>query len=795
MSISRYLFVNLVTLSSLSFFATEIDAQAAVDTVEEIIVTARKRSESAADVPIAISVITATDLDDTANVGVIDIDELIPNISYNVNPTNNGSAQVGIRGIGSENYDVVQDPKIAVYVDDAYISRPQGNLFEMWDMDRIEVLRGPQGTLFGRNTTAGAVQLVHNKPNLESFSGAIRLGLGERNYNEHAVMINLPLSEKAALRVSSIARDQDGYIRNTINNEMTGSTNVDVIRAALAVEPIENLSLNFTYAKSDRDELRLLGACTWISGSYGYPAIPQLGFLYQAVGQLQGIIDNCNSAVPGVSASEDNPMDNQVLNQRYTMNLDYETAAGTFSIIHSKTDMDSLSGSWGLGLSGFGAHYLDTPDSLFQSDYESTEYKFVTNINGNIDLVVGYFDFKEDSTSRVDIEQFHDWTPTIQDLMTDCSALFGLPAGALSCGAGMVGVKAGQSTRGRFTTNNLSDAYFFEASIALTEQLNLSVGYRNTDESKEATARYTTMPLGPTEASIFELPVGAEFPFGLVLPAQGSVAQCEHTLINNICNAANDFSQSTPRITADYTFDNGNMIYASYAEGFASGGFNANVKLQQYEPEFSENIEFGFKGSIGKVKLNAAYFLMEYQNQQIITALIEGNVPVLRVVGVQQVDLDGIELEASYSISDHLFVNVFYGDFNGEYGEYILPDGTDLTSLNYDGFGPQYNSGISLVHSASNKFGELNSVLTYTKKGSDYFHTSQEPFTQSDPYSLLNFTSTLSVGDDLDITLYGKNLTDELYINGGYGDAASAGFFTMYYGAPREGGIKITKRF
>ena len=113
----------------------------------------------------------------------------------------------------------------------------------------------------------------------------------------------------------------------------------------------------------------------------------------------------------------------------------------------------------------------------------------------------------------------------------------------------MVGVKAGQSTRGRFTTNNLSDAYFFEASIALTEQLNLSVGYRNTDESKEATARYTTMPLGPTGASIFELPVGAEFPFGLVLPAQGSVAQCEHTLINNICNAANDFSQSTPRIT------------------------------------------------------------------------------------------------------------------------------------------------------------------------------------------------------------------------------------------------------
>ena len=143
-------------------------------------------------------------------------------------------------------------------------------------------------------------------------------------------------------------------------------------------------------------------------------------------------------------------MDNQVLNQRYTMNLDYETAAGTFSIIHSKTDMDSLSGSWGLGLSGFGAHYLDTPDSLFQSDYESTEYKFVTNINGNIDLVVGYFDFKEDSTSRVDIEQFHDWTPTIQDLMTDCSALFGLPAGALSCGAGMVGVKSWSEYKGTF---------------------------------------------------------------------------------------------------------------------------------------------------------------------------------------------------------------------------------------------------------------------------------------------------------------------------------------------------------
>ena len=180
--------------------------------LEEVVVTARQREERVQSVPIPITALTAEQLVTRNLMEIRDLEKLSPNTAIDYSSVNGTSIQVFMRGIGQVNWAATQDPKIGVYVDGVYYSRPQGALIDFNDVDRVEVLRGPQGTLFGRNTTAGLIHVINNRPSSEAFESDITLGAGNDGQSNYGLVVNAPLSANWAARLAISGQQADGVI-------------------------------------------------------------------------------------------------------------------------------------------------------------------------------------------------------------------------------------------------------------------------------------------------------------------------------------------------------------------------------------------------------------------------------------------------------------------------------------------------------------------------------------------------------------------------------------------------------
>ena len=206
------LFFIVFSLSVFTIQAQDSSSESA-DAMEEVITTARRTEESVTDVPIAISAFTGSDLEEKGITNMENI-SIVSNINYQKSANNQSVASVSVRGMGSSRGAIQWDNKIALYVDDAYMIRPQGSLFDLFDVANLQVLKGPQGTLFGKNTSSGAILVNNNLPVVGEFDSSVKVSMGQRNLNSVAAMMNLPLTSNAAMRVVGITKKQDGYINN-----------------------------------------------------------------------------------------------------------------------------------------------------------------------------------------------------------------------------------------------------------------------------------------------------------------------------------------------------------------------------------------------------------------------------------------------------------------------------------------------------------------------------------------------------------------------------------------------------
>ena len=171
MRFSKVLFRFVIfPLILVPYVVSAADEEATGGVMEEIVVTARKREETAQSVPIPISALSEAQLEARNITDLQDVERITPNMDFETSAVGNQNTQVFIRGIGQVNWSTTQDPKIGIYIDGVYLSRPQGGLVDLMDVERVEVLRGPQGTLFGRNTTAGLIQIITKGPSQEQES-------------------------------------------------------------------------------------------------------------------------------------------------------------------------------------------------------------------------------------------------------------------------------------------------------------------------------------------------------------------------------------------------------------------------------------------------------------------------------------------------------------------------------------------------------------------------------------------------------------------------------------------------
>lgn len=221
--------------------------------LEEVLVTAQKKVESLQDAPISIKAFGPQQLEAQGIEGLGDIGTKVPGMTVEPFPINNATLRIFIRGVGIFDVQVTQDAPVGVYMDGIYIARSTGTAIDIADLERIEILKGPQGTLYGRNTTGGAINLITRRPSVDEFEFKQKFVLGDRNLLTSNTMINLPLSETLAAKLAYMYSTQDGYIDNTGPGGDFGDKEVQGVRLDMRWQPIDALTVDYTYDKSAFD--------------------------------------------------------------------------------------------------------------------------------------------------------------------------------------------------------------------------------------------------------------------------------------------------------------------------------------------------------------------------------------------------------------------------------------------------------------------------------------------------------------------------------------------------------------
>jgi len=329
----------IFSLLLIPYAVSAADEEANGGVMEEIVVTARKREETAQSVPIPISALSETQLEARNITDLQDVERITPNMDFETSAVGNQNTQVFIRGIGQVNWSTTQDPKIGIYIDGVYLSRPQGGLVDLMDVERVEVLRGPQGTLFGRNTTAGLVQIITKGPSQEQES-YLKLGYGTDGHEMFGGMLNLPLSDNMAARFAIYGKETDGYMLNAYSGEMHGNENSTSYRASLARDG-EVYSARFTFDRFEQDQLSALGSCRFTGPEVGALAegLAAVAFIF---GSYDSMKANCRNSSPNHSYDNSPNPNSESQVTSYTLTQTFDLSVGELSLYLTKETLNLL---------------------------------------------------------------------------------------------------------------------------------------------------------------------------------------------------------------------------------------------------------------------------------------------------------------------------------------------------------------------------------------------------------------------------------------------------------------------
>ena len=726
--------------------------------IEEVVVTARKRDESLMDVPLSVSALSASDLARFQVDDLGDIQNIVPNLSLNMGDAAN--AVIYIRGVGQRDSLSFADPGVGVYLDDVYMGRAQGSFLDVVDVTRIEVLRGPQGTLYGRNTIGGAIKYVTAGPT-EAPLFETEAAVGD--YGEYRLKATLsgPLNHDGTLlgRLSLAHVAHDGYSDNVFSGAGDGADGDKQMiagRLHLRYSPQEELSFNLTLDRSVNDPDRSITPARVTGG----PTLVQNTAAFQPTQDPFRVEANFNDVeklkVEGIGLTVDYQVSDAVGLKSITSfrKLEYET----------HIDLD------GTGFEIFGVH-VDQSQEQF-----SEELQLSYDSGGAIKALAGVYYFSEDDVTPDGISN----TEPID----------------FSGGAGVF-----YSPYGTVSENDQSVeavAVFGEISWFVTTALEFTVGARYTSESKELKRR-ACQALGA---------------LGMVLP---DIGDC-----NPPPNSANpfalnldldeDFSKVTPKLGVAYRLEDGSLAYLTYARGFKSGGFDGrigyngasddgavNTQALPYDPEVADTYEVGWKSSLadGRLRVSAAAFLNDYQDLQLssFSATPAGGFATV-FTNAGRAENWGFEAELLAEPVPNLLVSLGVGYLKAEYSEFINSANEDvgdaLTPINSPeltgNLGLQYRRPLGWAHLI------LGADLAYR---SDYFvDVNNLEALHQDDFVLVNTSVTLEApSGKWSLSLGVKNLADEEYITHGFDLTAFPGVGLAYYGKPRTYRIQARYRF
>jgi iron complex outermembrane recepter protein len=773
--------------------------------LDEITVSARRREERLLDQPMSIAALTGDQMQVQGIYSIDQASKFVPNVTLTTDDRANNT-RIIIRGIGGGFPDPVFVFGSGMYIDGHYVPTSLGGYMSTADVERIELLRGPQGTLFGKNVTGGLVNIITTKPQSEFDS---RLTVRVAQDGEQAIrgMVNIPFSDKVFGRFSASTEKFDGYYYNQNLQIDSGFRDSKSVRAALRILPNENWTIDGSLTVSRKRDDNLGGQCQNIQGD-----APQWGGgagnlerrLY--TGARQDFFDICAADVAAgdfVQSSDKitfSNVDEEIFMLAATWDSDGPVGAfdsltvsakGSYRNMQYNYFADRDYSSWPLDAIGTGSEDGQNNETF------GFELLFEGQVNDRLHVTAGvnYFDETAFNGSNTCYNLFVANGASGSVTCADTGLLFELvPNNPTGTGLWPDGPRLNGGGPGPFggevSVWNKSTGIFGHATYDINDDWTLDVGARWTEDKR----RFQNFEFAATGCDVSVDPLHM---CGFTLPVD--IAHVNDTGFFN--QAADTFSEVTPMLSLTRNLASGDtlhsgMIYALYSEGFLTGGFNTEVNANvptggpdlSYGPELVRNYEIGFKGQFmgGKVQLMADVFFMDYSDQQRSFELANPNGefgtedPVELVRNIAKSSISGLELELRASLWEGGFVSLDVGYINNEYDEYRFEDPAnpgqfiDNTDVLINDYTPDWSVNLAVQHdyllaSGASLTPRLNmnwqSEYEWAAETGNWPKNAPPSGCNQDSYATFDARLTYKpdVGD-WQVAAFGGNITDERYI-------------------------------
>jgi iron complex outermembrane receptor protein len=604
--------------------------------IEEIVVTAQKRTERLRDVPLSITVFSDDTIEQTGVRELKDIADYIPNLE--ISEGNDFRSTVTIRGVGAQSRNIGFDSRVGVYVDGVYVGQSPAINQELLNLERVEVLRGPQGSLFGKNTVAGAINLVTKKPD-DELHGRVTGDIGNLSYSEIKALLNVPFSDTVSGAFSVSKTDRDGYVPNIITGNDLNERDVLAYRAQLRIQPSERFEINASFDGLNSESLILVGD----------PITDMLALQPVQIAPEFGVV-----------AFNFDPFDQRdIYGGHVDFNYDLESGHAVKSITGYRTTDAVYSNATDYSP-------VDIVSIEYSDDYDvlSQEFQLISPDEGAFTYVAGLYYYRQDANTNRDVVLGADFVDAFVGPLYASGAFapFGVPPGLPNdVVAGLIGFGPPLSkVFNRGEVNTRSYAAYFNGTWDMTERLKLGFGARYSTEDKDV-----NWLLDGRNSGIFLI--------GSTGPDPGNPSP----LIND---RTDDFF--APAVSLTYALTDDTNLYARYAAGYKSGGFNldyinaaelaANQGLE-FDKETVDSYEIGMKGSYldGRVTLNLAAFFARYDDYQVNQFVdLGGGRTSIRINNAAKVDTSGLEAEVSWLLTDDFTLMASLGLLEAEFDSF-----------------------------------------------------------------------------------------------------------------------------
>ena len=769
---TRYLSACIMLATGLSspLHAAESDGVATEE--EAILITATKRAKSLQEVPVSVTAFTSENIENLGLTDSASVATQTPNLSWR-SDFGTSSPNVFLRGIGNNSFHANAVGAVGIYTDGVYLNSNLIHGFQLFDLERIEVLRGPQGTLYGRNTTGGLINFIVKKPAVgDEFSAEATATLGNYNRRELDFAMASSLSDNTAVRFAAQIKKQDGFFESALEGQ-ADKGDVDSIawRLTGVTEFSDSVTASWTLHGADDDSDIRPFKSQGVECADGASPPPGFGngctdfFGFEESSDYHRIA----SALDTFQKTE---------NLGASLTLEWEMDEFTLTAISAWEDVDRQM-------------FEDTdrsPLEYFNGSYNasatqfSQELRLTSTTSGPLQWMAGLFYFDE-SMEQDEIFSINDFSLVAPGLLTQPLVNLGiLPAPFAEEGVAFISEQ-----------DTMSYSAFAELEYSLNEQLKVTAGLRWTYDERDVND-YRTFFYNSTGAR------GQYLTFDDVQARGFAIADFPKKA---------DWSELSGRITADYQVHDELLLYYSLSRGFKSGEYNPGALSFEPEfvivdPEFITANELGFKSRFWQrdLTLNAALFHYNFTDQQVFTlSSIPGiSVPVQTLTNAGKSEIQGFEAELEYTGSKHWYFKGGLAWLDTEFEEYdtVNPVTAEVTSFagNEQPAAPTWNlNGIVRYYAELTSGAVISTQADFSFMDNQFFTADNNPSLTEDAYWLWNARVTYtSPKDDYSVSLWVKNLTDEEYITTAF-DTAEFGVNSIGVGDPRTFGVTFSAYF